>query len=132
MGNKLPNGEFTGTIPAMAHNVGLRIKSMVCSGSEDQEAINKLLGVVLRYKWEPQQDLIGITLRFNISEQRKGKCQEPDLSLSNIEQLKSVKHTRTLLRICNGAFDTIMIASPYSIKLKILMKDTLNIKQRFS
>ena len=42
MGHKLPNGEFTGTIPAMAHKVGLKIKSMVCSGSEDQEAINKL------------------------------------------------------------------------------------------
>ena len=29
--------------------------------------------------------------------------------------------------ICNGIFDLIGIASPYSIKLKILMKETLNI-----
>ena len=43
MGHELPNGEFTGTIPAMAHKVGLKIKSMVCSGSDDQEAIDKLL-----------------------------------------------------------------------------------------
>ena len=47
MGHKLPNGEFNGTIPAMACKVGLRIKSMVCSGSDDQEAINKLSGAVL-------------------------------------------------------------------------------------
>ena len=47
MGNKLPNGEFTGTIPAMAHKVGLRIKRKVCSGSDDQEAIDKLPGAVL-------------------------------------------------------------------------------------
>ena len=46
MGSKLPNGEFTGTIPSMACKVGLKIKSMVCSGSDDQEAINKLLGAV--------------------------------------------------------------------------------------
>ena len=128
MGNKLPNGEFTGTIPAMAHNFDLRIKSMVCSGSDNQEAINKLLEAVLGYKWEPQQDLMGITLRFNISKWSKGKCQEPDLSLSDIDQLKSLKHTRrTLLGICNGVFDPLGIALPYSIKLKILMKETLNV-----
>ena len=71
---------------------------------------------------------MGITLRFNISKQRKGKCLEPDLSLSDIEQLKSVKHTRrTLLGFCNGVFNPLGIALPYSIKLKILMKETLNV-----
>ena len=77
MGNKLPNGEFTGTMAAMAHKVGLRIKSMVCSGSDNQEEIDKLSGAVLEYKWGPQQDLMGITLRFNISKQSKGKLQDP-------------------------------------------------------
>ena len=79
--------------------------------------------MVLGYKWEPQQDLMGITLRFNISKWSKGKHQEPDLSLSDIDQLKSLKHTRrTLLGICNEVFDPLGIASAYSIKLKILMK----------
>ena len=55
MGHNFPNGEFTGTIPAMAHKVGQKIKSMVCSGSDDQEAIDKLSGAGLRYKWEPCQ-----------------------------------------------------------------------------
>ena len=97
----------------MARKVRLIIKSMLCSGSDDQEAINKLLGAVLGYKWEPQQDLIGNTLAFNISKRRKGKCLEPDLSLSHIDQLKSLKHTRrTLLGICNGVFDPLGIALP--------------------
>ena len=78
MGHKLPNGEFTRTIPAMACKISLKIKSMVCSGSDNQEVINKLSGAVLGYKWEPQQDLMGITLRFNISKWRKGKYLEPD------------------------------------------------------
>ena len=45
-----------------------------------------------------------------------------------MEQLKSMKHNRrTFLGICNGIFDPIRISSPFSIKLKILMKDTLNV-----
>ena len=106
----------------------MKIKSMGFSGSDNQEAIDKLSGAVLGHKWEPKEDLMGITLWFNISKQRKAKRQDPDLSLSDIEQLKSAKHMmRTLLGICNGIFYPIGIASPYSIKLKILMKETLNI-----
>ena len=71
---------------------------------------------------------MNIPLKFNISKNRKGKHQDTDLSLSDIDKLKSAKHNRrTLLGICNGIFDPIRIASLYSIKLKILMKETLNI-----
>ena len=66
-----------------------------------------------------------ITLQFNISKQRKGKRQDSDLSLLDIKQLKSTKHTRRmLLGICNGVLNLIGKASPYSIKQKILMKET--------
>ena len=65
---------------------------------------------------------MNIPLNFNISKKRKAKHQDPDLSLSNIDKLKSAKHNRRiLLGICNEIFNTIGIASPYSIKLKILM-----------
>ena len=103
MGSKLPNGEFTGTIPAMARKVGLQIKSMICSGSEDQEAINKLSGAVLSYKWDPKEDQLSIQLWFNISKRRKGKHESPDLTLADMEQLKTLKHTRrNLLGICKS------------------------------
>ena len=72
MGHKLPTGKFSGTIPAMAHKVGLKIKCMVCSGSDNQEAINKLSGAVLGYNWSPKENLVSVSLKFNISKKRKG------------------------------------------------------------
>ena len=66
MGHKLSTGEFTGTIPAMAHKVDHNIKCMVCLGSDDQEAINKLSGAVLGYKWAPKEDWMSISLKFHM------------------------------------------------------------------
>ena len=103
MGHKLPTSEFSGTIPAMACKVCLKIKCMVCSGSDNQEAIDKLFGAVLGYKWALKEDLLSVSLKFNISKKRKGKCLDPDLFLSDIDKLKSTKlNRRMLLRICNG------------------------------
>ena len=52
-GSLLSNGQFSGTIPSMVSNVGLKLKTMVKSGSMDQEAINKLSGTILGYIWKP-------------------------------------------------------------------------------
>ena len=50
MGTKLVSGQFSGTVPSMAGKVGLKLKTMVSSGSTDAEAINKLSGAVLEYQ----------------------------------------------------------------------------------
>ena len=39
LGLKLPNCQFTGTILLMAGKVGLKLKTMVASGSQDDNAI---------------------------------------------------------------------------------------------
>ena len=44
---KLNNGSFSGTIPAMMKKVGLKIKTIVSSVSQDQEALSKLSDKVL-------------------------------------------------------------------------------------
>ena len=71
---------------------------------------------------------MSVSLKFNISKKRKGKHLDPDLTLSDIDKLKSTKlNRRMLLGIYNGIFNPIGIASLFSIKLKILIKETLNI-----
>ena len=50
MGTKLMSGQFSGTVPSMAGKVGLKLKTMVSSGSTSTEAINMLFGAVLRYQ----------------------------------------------------------------------------------
>ena len=72
----------------MAKKIGLKLKTMVTSGSQDQEAIQKLSGTVLGYKWKPTEDVLGVSFKFNISRKRKGKREKPNLCLSNMEEFK--------------------------------------------
>ena len=67
LGYKLAYGEFSGTIPSMVKKAGLRLKTLVTSGSSDMDAINKLSGSVLGYNWEPKEDVLSVMLKFNIS-----------------------------------------------------------------
>ena len=50
-GSLKPNGQFSGTIPALVNSVGLKLKTMVRSGSKDKEAMAKLSLTVLGYNW---------------------------------------------------------------------------------
>ena len=74
MGDKDSSGQFNGTIPCLASNVGLKLKTMVCSGSKDTEAMDKLSGSVLGYKWDASKDLMGIKL--TTTSQKRGKVSE--------------------------------------------------------
>ena len=66
-GIKNEQGEFTGTIPSMYRSVGLKLKTMVRSGSTDEQESAKLSGKVLGYGWNPEEDLMSVSLKFNIS-----------------------------------------------------------------
>ena len=126
MGSKNSNGQFNGTIPALLGNVGLNLKTMVASGSEDLQAQEKLSGSVLGYKWDAGSDIMGAKLTYNISRKRKGLRLKPNLLLEDMEQFRISSHNRRgLLGICNSIYDPLGICSPYTIKLKLLMKDTL-------
>ena len=69
---------------------------------------------------------MGVKLKFNPSKKRKGIKSRPDLTLSDLEQFKtSSLSKRQVLSLCNGIYDPLGIASPYSIKLKLLIRDCL-------
>ena len=100
------SNQFTGTIPRLLNNVGLSLKALIQSGSRDEEAIAKLSGTALGYKWEPTADIMGVKLKFNPSKKRKGIKSKPDLTLSDLEQFKiSPLSKRQVLSLCNGIYD---------------------------
>merc|ERR1712112_379119 len=69
---------------------------------------------------------MGVKLKFNSSKRRKGIKSRPDLTLSDLEQFKTSSLTkRHVLSLCNGIYDPLGIASPYSIKLKLLIRNCL-------
>merc|ERR1711873_265771 len=124
-------GQFTGTIPRLLNNVGLHLKTLVTSGSRDKEAIAKLSGTAFGYIWEPTTDFMGVKLRFNPSKKRKGIKSKPDITLSDLQSFDTLSLSkRQIVSLCNGIYDPLGIASPYTIKLKLLIRDCLLTQDR--
>ena len=71
IGNKLQDGSFSGTISIMMKKVGLKLKPIVTSHSQDQESLSKLSDRVLGNLYDPVKDLIGVKFNFNSSKKRK-------------------------------------------------------------
>ena len=72
LGSLDSSGKFTGKIPRLLDNVGLKLKTFIQSGSKDFEANKKLSGCALGYLWDPSTEVMGIKFKFNLSNQRKG------------------------------------------------------------
>ena len=59
---------------------------------------------------------------------RKGAKVCPDLTLNDVDSfIKTPQSRRSLLAICNAVYDPLGLATPFTIKLKILMKETLSL-----
>ena len=72
--------------------------------------------------------MISVKFTFNPPKKRKGTKVKPDLTLEDVESfIKTPQTRRSLLSICNAVYDPLGLASPYTIKLKLLMKDTLSV-----
>ena len=91
--------------------------------------MSKLSDKVLGCLYDLVQDLIGVKFSFNPAKKRKGAKVKPDLTLQDVNVfIKSPQTRRSLLSICNGVYDPLRLAAPYTIKLKLLMKDTLSVE----
>ena len=67
IGRKLEDRSYSGTIPAMMKQVELKLKTIVSSVSQDQEALSKLSDKVLGCLYNPKKDTIGVKFVFNPS-----------------------------------------------------------------
>ena len=106
----------------------MKLKTIVSSVSQDQEDLSKLSDKVLGCLYNPKEDTIGVKFAFNPSKKKKGLKVKPDLTLPDVDAFyKSPQSRRSLLSICNGIYDPLGLASPYTIMLKLLMKDTLSV-----
>merc|ERR1712239_61014 len=128
LGSKMEDGSHSGTIPRMMKKVGLRLKTIVTSKSSDQESISKLSDKVLGYLYNPVDDRLGIKFVFNPAKKREGAKVRPDLTINDVDSfIKTPQSRRSLLTICNTVYDPLGLATPFTIKLKILIKETLSL-----
>ena len=85
LGTRLKDGTYSGTIPAMLKQVGLKIKTIVSSVSQDPEDLAMLSDKVLGCLYNPKEDLLGIKFVFNPSKKKKGLKTKLDLNLQHID-----------------------------------------------
>merc|ERR1712240_581421 len=83
---------------------------------------------VLGYLYNPVEDRLGIKFVFNPAKKRKGDKVRPDLTLDDVDSfIKTPQSRRSLLALCNAVYDPLGLMTPFTIKLKILMKETLSL-----
>ena len=129
VGHKKEDGSYDGTIQQILGLGGFPIKCFVSSGSQDEEAIALLGSSVLGYKWSAKDDIMGVKIKVNLSKKKRKIAKHPDLTIADIDKLKSIKLTkRNLLGVPAGIFDPLGIAAPYTVKLKIGLKQLFDIQ----
>ena len=112
----------------MMKKVGLKLKTIIASKSSDQESISKLSDKALGYLYNPVEDRLGIKFVFNPAKKRKGAKVRPDLTLDDVDSfIKTPQSRRSLLALCNAVYDPLGLVTPFTIKLKILMKEPLSL-----
>ena len=124
VGDKLADGSFSGTIPQILKRGGFKLKAIVKSGENDMAEIEKMGTSVFGYNWDAPSDTMSVKFPVNLSKKKRSVRSEPNLSVGDIPKLGAVKLTkRILLGFLHGFCDPLGIASPWYMKLKVLMKE---------
>ena len=124
VGDKLADGSFSGTIPQILKRGGFKLKAIVKSGENDMTEIEKMGTSVFGYNWDAPSDIMSVKFPVNLSKKKRSVRSEPNLVVDDIPKLGAVKLTkRILLGFLHGFCDPLGIASPWYMKLKVLMKE---------
>ena len=130
VGKKGEDGKYDGTIQEILGLGGFSIKSFVPSGCTDDEAIALLGSSVLGYQWDAKNDFMGVKIKINLSKKKRKLPQYPDLTLNDVDKLRTLKFCkRNLLGVPAGIFDPSGIGSPWTIKMKIGLKQLFDMEE---
>ena len=88
---------------------------------KDEEPI-KVLGLI----WDTEKDLFKVDVKLNFSGKRAGARLDPDIDLEAElvdEDIPELITKRIIWRVCQGQYDPLGLLSPYTIQLKLVMRD---------
>ena len=115
---------FTGTISQVLATTAFKPKTIVTNGSGNHPEALKKQGKVLGLDWRPETDTIHYKFEFKIKESRRSVTSivlSPDM----LDKLDLTK--RSCLGLSCQTFDPLGHLSPITIKLKIMMRDIVNL-----
>ena len=124
VGEKLPDGTFSGTLSRILSLGNYKIKALTVSGSKKSLDSDLMGDRVLGYSYNVETDMLGLKFDMNISKKKRSVRLDPNLTLDDLEKLRSTEFTkRILLGVTNGFGDFLGIGTPHTIKFKALMRE---------
>jgi hypothetical protein len=101
---------------------GFTFKETMMSGDlvEDPDNPKKVLGLI----WDTAADRLRMDVKVNFSGKQKGARVDPDADLEEDVDVFTPDHImkRMLWRVAQGQYDPLGLLSPYTIRLKLLMR----------
>ena len=123
MGDKLGEGNYSGTICQIFKKGSLNLKVIVPSGEKDPSAKDLLGNSVLGYHWDATSDVMSVMLPINTSGRVRKMKPKPDITVDTLHLLDSAKFSKRIcLSITNGFVDILGIGCPFTHRFKLLMK----------
>ena len=123
-GNKLGDGSYSGTMTKILKRGNLKPKTFVSSGDTDEEAKELLGKKVLGYGWEATSDVMDVSFPIYVSNKKRKVRMTAPLDANTLKLLPDARLTKRIcLGITNGFGDFLGIASPFTIRFKLLMKE---------
>ena len=105
---------------------GFKVKHICLSGETDQKILERQ-GAVLGMEWDPVTDRFICKIKVNLSKKVGAGRKHPDLEVKDIPSIAKVVFTRRLaLQVASQIWDPLGLLTPYTIRLKILMKELVD------
>ena len=124
VGNKMSDGSYDGTFSKILALGNFKIKAFAISGQTPNEESDLLGDKVLGYGYDLAKDNLSVKFPLNISPKKRSVRVEANLTLNDLDKLKSETLTkRILLGVVNSFGDFLGFAAPFTIRYKKLMRN---------
>ena len=123
VGEKQSDGSYDGDLAKILKKGGFKIKALLVGGQEPNEESDLMGNKVLGYEYDVKNEMLSVKFSINLNKKKRGIRAGPDLNVEDLEKLRTMKLTkRLLLGVTNSPGDFLGIASPFTIKFKVLMR----------
>ena len=123
---------YNGTIPQILKKAGFKVKMMIRSGSNPQEALEKMGDGILGHVWEPLRDEMSFPFSFHCGKRkRNGEHDGPKITPENVDVLGTLQWTkRTVLSAAATQYDPSGLVCALTIQMRIFLRTLIQNQEK--
>ena len=130
VGEKQSDGSYNGTMARILKLGNFVAKEYLVEGDMSQADNNLLNNKLFGYGYDCKMGKLQLRISLNLSKKKKNVRTEPDLKVSDLDDLRSKTMTkRNLLGITNSFGDFMGMAEPFTLRFKLLMKNLFDVEE---